>query len=74
MNKMLLLFAALFLCLLSQAQELGYKVVELHQHPDSSLTNCQMPMKKLHKKKYARMHRCRWHKDVLYRLVPMEAI
>ena len=33
MNKMLLLFAALFLCLLSQAQELGYKVVEFHQAP-----------------------------------------
>ena len=37
MNKMLLLFAALFLCLLSQAQELGYKVVELHQAPGASI-------------------------------------
>ena len=33
MNKMLLLFAALLLCMTSQAQELGYKVVELHQAP-----------------------------------------
>ena len=28
MNKMLLLFAALFLCMTSQAQELGYKDVD----------------------------------------------
>lgn len=33
MNKMLLLFAALLLCMTSQAQELGYRVVELHQAP-----------------------------------------